>query len=132
MSSIWKCYAVDGWPIWGDMFSILHIRPESRILSRKSCLRHLTRSSGKRFPAQENDYHHPFWRFGKERVLFWRTKTLMSNQNADRRMEKTKSGGCARLWADLIFFKKKSSGKKKTLKLGLLNWLEFNKFGLFK
>jgi hypothetical protein len=45
----------------------------------------------------------------------------MSNQNADRRMEKTQSGGCARLWADLIFLKKKSSGKKKTLKLGLLN-----------
>jgi hypothetical protein len=44
----------------------------------------------------------------------------MSNQNADRRMEKTKSGGCARLWTDLNFFKK-SSGKKKTLKLGLLN-----------
>jgi hypothetical protein len=45
----------------------------------------------------------------------------MSNQNPDRRTEKTKSGGCARLWADLIFFFKKSSGKKKTLKLGLLN-----------
>ncbi|KAJ6966467.1 hypothetical protein NC652_004123 [Populus alba x Populus x berolinensis] len=34
--------------------------PKSRILSRQSCLRHLTRPSGKRFRAQENDYRHPF------------------------------------------------------------------------